>query len=126
MYSVCQSRKIRHVKRNADHGLQLIAGVVTVSAEKLTANKLKRCQQLALRKHKTDGNALILLSSPSLICVLSNSRTFTNGPRRQRCTFPAQLEEWCLMIKFIGNKMRVWTLENAKEFYVYATKNIRK
>jgi hypothetical protein len=33
-------------------------------ARKLTAIKLKQCQQLEPQKHKPDGTALILLSSP--------------------------------------------------------------
>jgi hypothetical protein len=46
-------------------------------ARKLTVIKLKQCQQLEPQKHKPDVKAFILLSSPSLICVLSNYRTFT-------------------------------------------------
>jgi hypothetical protein len=56
--------------------------MMTVSAEKLTPNKQKQCQQLAPRKHKPDGKALILLSSPLPIRVLNISRTFTYGKRK--------------------------------------------
>lgn len=55
-----------------------IAGVVTVWAAKLTATKLKQCQQLATQKHKPDGTAFILLSLLLMISMLSNSRKFTN------------------------------------------------
>jgi hypothetical protein len=60
--------------------LNEIAGVVTVSARKLTATKSKQCQQLAPRKQKPDGTALILLSSSHMIFVLRNSWSFTTGP----------------------------------------------
>jgi hypothetical protein len=76
MQSVCQSRKVQHAKHNEIMGFSEIAGVVTVSARKLTATKLKQCQQLATQKHRPDGTALILLSSHFMICVLRNYRCF--------------------------------------------------
>jgi hypothetical protein len=48
-------------------------------ARKLTAIKLKQCQQLEPQKHKPDGIALILLSLSRSIRVLRDSRSFTCG-----------------------------------------------
>jgi hypothetical protein len=77
MWRVRQSRKARYAKRNEIMGFSEIAGVVTVSAKKLTAFKLKQSQRLASHQHQTDGKALILLSLPLMIRMLSNSRKFT-------------------------------------------------
>jgi hypothetical protein len=60
MWSACQSRKVRHVKRHEIRGFSETAGVMTVSTKKLTANKTKQCPQLATQKHKPDGTAFIL------------------------------------------------------------------
>jgi hypothetical protein len=116
MWRVRQSRKVRHVKRNAIIGFRDIAGMMTVSAEKLTANKQKECQQLAPRKHKPDGTAFILLSSPLLICVLSNSRKFISGLNMQESASPTKLEVQCVIIKFIGKILHVWTRKMPRIF----------
>jgi hypothetical protein len=59
-------------------GFRNIAGVMTVAADNLTVRNMKRCQQLAPRKHTPDGKAFILLSSPSSIRVPNTSRKFTS------------------------------------------------
>jgi hypothetical protein len=84
MYSVCQSRKIQHVKRNAIIGFRDVAGMMTVSAEKLKANKQKQCQQLAPRKHKPDGTALILLSLNFRKPIHQTAQDFTSKQKSRR------------------------------------------
>jgi hypothetical protein len=59
-------------------GFENIAGVMAVSAEKLTAKELKQCQRLAFQNHRPDGKAFILLSSSSSIRVLNTTRKFTS------------------------------------------------
>jgi hypothetical protein len=48
---------------------RIIAGVLTVSAEKMTVDKLKQGQRLESSKHITDGTAFILLSSLYDLCT---------------------------------------------------------
>jgi hypothetical protein len=98
MWRVRQSRKARYAKRNEIMGFSEIAGVVTVSAKKLTAFKQKQSQRLASHQHQTDGKALILLSSPLLICVLSNSRKFTVATASLRQTSNRRLAQYCQQV----------------------------